>query len=484
MSNEIPQTAPSGSSSLGQECKKLGYSLYVWQSENRLECRLTYVPHDQGSMINRTELLQYLAQYTVKEEFLITDAINQFLVKAAAGQALTRELIAIGVAPVDGNNEELIMTAQASVSVTHVTDKNAKESIDLHNVQTFINVQVGDEIARIRPLDHGIAGRALTGKPIPAEPGKPLQLKIGEHIESVQDETGIRLIARVAGRVCQASGEIDVSQEYVIAGDVNFRIGSIDFNGFVEVRGDILDDFNVHATKGLKVSGNIGVCTITSQGDISFCGMDGGDKGVIRCGGNLKANFIHDVDVECDGDVEIDVEIHNCRVKTLGKLIVNKGAITGGSCSARGGIQTLKSGSAASVRTALRAGADYRHADRIDQLLADLEENSAQSGQTDSLNDLEALRQQRKLLTEELKELKNRSAEFANPKINVKKILYDNSYLRLGSSPWERVDERDGPFSVIENSLEGGFRFLGMTSLDVKAADIEKAFIQHEAGKS
>jgi len=41
-------------------------------------------------------------------------------------------------------------------------------------------------------------------------------------------------------------------------------------------------------------------------------------------------------------------------------------------------------------------------------------------------------------------------------------------------------DGRNGPFSIIENTLEGGFRYLGMTNLSVKATDIEESFIQQQ----
>jgi hypothetical protein len=96
---------------------------------------------------------------------------------------------------------------------------------------------------------------------------------------------------------------------------------------------------------------------------------------------------------------------------------------------------------------------------------------------------MEILRKARAELTESLMAILNRSVEKANPKINVKTILYDNTFLRVGLNVKEKVDERDGPFSVIENSVEGGLRFLSMTSLDVRATDIELAFIREYARK-
>jgi uncharacterized protein (DUF342 family) len=461
---------------LGKEFKKLGFSLFVWISDDKLECRCSYVPREQGNMMTRAELDGFLAESGVKIG-IVAEMVDEFSVKAAAGQALNMISVASGIPPVAGKDGWFSYTAQSSVTVSRVVDES--EKVDLHNVQTFINVMPGDEIGCINPPVPGTPGRGVTGHIILTPPPKPFTIKIGEHVRSSED--GINIIATAAGRVCAGSGEISVAQEYIVSGDVNFRVGSIVFNGFVEVRGDILDDFNVTAVKGLRVSGNIGDCNIKSDGDISFCGMDGMGKGTIECGGTLTANFIHESTVECAGDVVIDVELHNCHVKALGRIMVNKGAIAGGSYTALRGIETKKAGSASSIKTALRAGFDYRDMPELEKIAVELEQNTRQMEQSSSFQDLEELRKARAEFTERLSVIRSHSADKANPKINVKTILYDNTFLRLGMTAKEKVDERDGPFSVIENTIEGGLRFLSMTSLDVSASDIELAFIREFA---
>lgn len=462
----------------GIETKRLGYSLYVWLSDDKLECRCSYVPTGQGSMITRDELMAALTSSGVKEGF-VAETVDDFTLRAAAGQALTMVLLASGAPPIAGQDGWLSYTAQPSITDTYVI--NESSSVDMHNVQTFINVMSGDEIGRIIPPEPGVPGRSVTGQIIPPVQGKPMNLKIGDKINVQED--GTLLVAGAAGRVCVASGEISVAEEYVVAGDVNFRVGSIVFNGFVEVRGDILDGFNVTAAKGLRVRGNIGACQIKSDGDISFCGMDGMEKGSVECGGTLTANFIHESTVTCVGDILADVEIHNCHVNSLGRIVVNKGAIAGGSYTALGGIETKKVGSHASIKTTLRAGFDYRDKPEFKRIADELEKNSAHMEQTGSFQDMEGLRKVRAELTDQLIAIRNSSKERANPKINVKAMLYDNTFLRLGMTAKEKADEREGPFSVIENTIEGGLRFLSMTSLDIKAADIELAFMREHANR-
>ena len=457
----------------GSEIKKLGYSLYMRIPDNGLECRCSYVTHDQGSMMTGDELTAFLKQYNVREG-IDQAAFDDFVVKAAAGQQQVDVLLAAGIPPVVGADEYISLSVVPSVAV-HSGDEEIT-SVDMHIVQTFINVSAGDEIGRIIPAGPGLPGRSIMGQTIPPQPGKPMKCTIGKNIRT--EENGTLLIAAATGRFCQSAGEISVEEEYVVKGDVNFRIGSINFKGVVEVRGDVLDHFDVTASKGLTVTGNIGVCNIVSDGDVTFCGMDGQDKAIITCGGTLRAHFIHDVIVECAGDVIVDVEIHNCTIRTLGRIIVDKGAISGGSCIALGGIEAKKLGSASSQHTKLHAGVDYHDIELLEGLFASLAETQEKAKKSQSLTEITELRKTSAALPDSIMAIRNKADSRANAKINAKAVMYENVHLTVGSVTEEIHEQKDGPLSVIENSIEGGLRFLSMTSLDVKATDIELAFVR------
>lgn len=472
--NDKPQ-ASAGPSIAGIEVKRLGYSLYIRVPDNRLECRCSYVPREQGSMMTRDELAGFLKQYNVKEG-IDQHAFDDFAVNAAAGKQQIDVLIAAGTPPLNGADAYLEMIVEPS-KVVHEGDDEVT-NIDMHIVQTFINVSKDDQIGRIIPAQPGQPGRDLLGVAIPAQDGKPFALKIGKNIRT--EEEGALLIADSCGRFCQTSTEVSVEEEYVVSGDVNFKVGSITFKGFVDVRGDVLDNFNINVTKGLRVSGNIGVCDITSEGDVTFCGMDGQDHGKITCGGTIRAHFIHDATIECAGDVLVDVEIHNCHIKSGGRVIVDKGAISGGSCIALGGIEAKKVGSPASVKTHLIAGVEYHDLEELEGLFAAVKDNHEKASQSQSLHEIEELRKERALLTDRIQAIRSKVYEVANAKINVKAVLYDCVHLTLGTVNEEIFEQKDGATSIIENTIEGGLRFLSMTSLNVKATDIELAFIREQ----
>ncbi len=457
----------------GSEIKKLGFSLYLKIPDTRLECRCSYIPHNQGSMITRDELLTYLKQYNVREG-IDQEAFDDFLVKAAAGKQQVNVLLVAGTPPVAGEDECIALSVNSSAAV-HAGEEVSTD-VDMHIVQTFVNVATGEEIGRIIPAGAGTPGRDITGMTIAPQAGKPLKVTIGKNIRT--EENGTLLIAAATGRFCQSAGEISVEEEYIVKGDVNFRVGSIDFKGVTEVRGDVLDNFDVTSTKGITVTGNIGACNIISDGDIAFCGMDGQERGRIVCGGTLRAHFIHDAVVECAGDVIVDVEIHNCTIRTLGRIVADKGAISGGSYIALGGIEARKLGSGASVHTRLHAGADYRVVGQLEQLFAELTDlqNKAKEPHTPS----EAAEIQRACadLTVSILAIRDTTDPSANAKINAKAVLYENVQLTLGDTTEMIHEQKDGAFSVIENSIEGGLRYLSMTGLNVKATDIEQAFMR------
>ena len=83
-------------------------------------------------------------------------------------------------------------------------------------------------------------------------------------------------------------------------------------------------------------------------------------------------------------------------------------------------------------------------------------------------------------ITARTQEVRSRTYDCCNPKINVKKALYEGVNITLGIITDNINGERKGPLSVIENTIEGGFRFLGMTPLSFKAQMIEQTFIQQQ----
>jgi len=455
----------------GVKVEQAGYTLYLQIPDNYLECRCSYLPHAQGAMLTSDELADTLKKHGVLET-IDQQACEDFVVMAAAGRQQLDVLLACGTPPVVGTDEYFQLTAP-STTVMHSDDYDGVR-VDMYHVTTFVNVVTGDEIGRIIPVVPGIPGRNIKGVTIVSQPCKALKYKLGKNIHL--DEDGV-LSATAVGRFSQVGGEFSVEEEFVVKGDVDFNVGIINFKGFVVVRGDVLDHFDITATKGLTVSGNIGVCSIVSDGDISFCGMDGQDRGSIVCGGTLHAHHIHATAIECSGDVIVEVEIHDCSIKTLGRIVVNKDSISGGSCIAQGGIEANKLGSPSARHTSLLVGVDYHYVEELKRLLLELTATQDEIGEAGSLEEITELRKRAAILSERIANLRHKTVAAANAKINVKKMLHENVQMLLGDVTETVQEFRDGPLTIVENTSDGGLRFIPMSSMDVKATDIELACI-------
>jgi uncharacterized protein (DUF342 family) len=153
--------------------------------------------------------------------------------------------------------------------------------------------------------------------------------------------------------------------------------------------------------------------------------------------------------------------------------------LTGGEYFALAGVECATLGSVTSLRTRVVAGVHYGDLEELNDLFNELkmlvaEFNAAPKGTVD----LKEFAGKRAAITKRTQDVRSRTHEQCNAKVNVKKMLYEGVNITLGLICDNVREEHTGPVSIIENSVEGGFRFLGMTPLSFNAHMIEQTFIQ------
>ena len=460
------------------EIKRYGYRLEFLISADGVDCYCTYEPSDTGGTpLTESDLQDFLTQFKIREG-IIPEAVAALLNSAASGRLLAGLLLAHGEPMVPGEDGYIVLAVSDELAKEQ-NDEDDDGTIDLRHVQSFLNVEAGDLVATIHAPGPGLPGKTVHGKVVAQQPGAPVKLQLGKNVRLTDD--GVSIYAEAMGRVYCSGHEVSVEDLYVVAGDVDFKVGNITFKGFVEIKGDVLDGFTVKATKGIKVLGIIGVCSIESDGDVFLVGMNGQGKGTVRCGGKLNTNFINDTSIECTGDISAEVEIRNCHIRCLGAVRVNKGGLAGGECIALAGIESGSLGNVSSLRTRVIVGVHYHDLEELNLRFNDLKElianfSAAPKGEVDPRE----FAKSRTAITEQIQEIRSRSYELCNPKINVRKKLYEGVSITLGTLNDTVREERKGPLSMIENTIDGGFRFLGMTELSFKASAIEKTFVQQK----
>lgn len=225
------------------------------------------------------------------------------------------------------------------------------ETIDLHVVSQFINVRAGQVLCELPPPPK--EGRSVYGHCIPAATC-PFQL--GDRV-GLDPKNFSRVVALQAGCVRFVKGRLSIEQQLEIPGDLDFKIGNIDFFGDVTIHGNVLDGFYIKSAKSIVIDGVVGVATIEAAENLTIKGgVNGGHKGKLLCGGDLQAHYLHMVSVECGGDVLIDVECHDSMVLAAGSMTVSRGGIIGGKVMAGTDISAGFLGAEMCVATTVHAG--------------------------------------------------------------------------------------------------------------------------------
>jgi len=475
------------------------YTLRIEAHNNLLECRGSITVHDTSNSISPADLISILRNHDITTTVDL-EQVAIFCTEAAQGEDPEQFVLAQGKPPIHGQDgwfELIVATGKDAPDRA----EDARGKIDFKRVQTFTNVDPDQHIGTIHPPTEGEAGHTITSEAVPPLAGKPCQTRAGSGV-NIDKESG-HAIAQQAGRAIFDNNMLSVVDEFVVNGDVDLKVGHISFNGFVDIKGDILDDFNISATKGINVTGAVGVCEISSEGPITIGAMAGKGRGKIIGSSTLHARYLNRVNVECRGDVIITHETRNSTIKSTGRVVVGKGLITGGEIVALEGIEVKTLGAQAGAKTSVTSGIYFPEADRLNFLRNQVKNLVSQlkriSTTLKSLNK-KPLTNQRKALREAIElrigiltqrqvnldtereelaeELLNFAAEdhpTANPKINVLGLLKEGVLINLGESHEEITTEISGPVSIVENPQQGGLRYLMFSPLQINADDLDSA---------
>lgn len=286
--------------------------------------------------------------YGVKEETI------KALYEQKQREYCTDILIAEGEAPRHGTD--------AYIEYFFNTDLNAKPSlnedgsVDFFHLNTVCGCSKGEMLARIIPADEGEIGHNVCGDVIRPRNVKRVTLKFGKNIELSEDKLSIT--SMVDGHVTLVDDKVFVSNVLELE-NVDSSTGNIDYEGSVEVRGNVLTNFEVRARGDIVVRGVVEGARLIAGGDIIIQrGANGMNKGVLASKGNVVSKFLENITVSASGYVSSESILHSVvyagtEVTVSGK----RGFITGGHICATNQVSTKILGSVMGASTVVEVGA-------------------------------------------------------------------------------------------------------------------------------
>ncbi|MCX6127154.1 MAG: FapA family protein, partial [Proteobacteria bacterium] len=231
--------------------------------------------------------------------------------------------------------------------------------LDIREAQQRTLVQEGQLIAEIRYKKMPSAGRTITGQVLQA-PLEELKIQIGEGI--AQYEAG-KFYASTDGIPIFDQDTLSVSKVFVHNGDVDLKSGNIRFDGPVEIKGSIDTGATVRVKGPLLIHGMIRGGHVYCQESIEVKqGIVTTERGLVKCKGNLKAEFIENSRIQCGGTLKVNKAILNSQVYVAHSIVVvSDGGIAGGGLiSCREALVSNNIGFPSGARTKLILGVDVR----------------------------------------------------------------------------------------------------------------------------
>lgn len=263
------------------------------------------------------------------------------------------------------------------------------DNLDIRGSQQRNLVKENQLIAEIRYKTPPRMGTDVLGNRTNPTDNEDFVVHIGDGVE--ERKPG-KFYACFDGMPTIKRNKIQLNRILIHDGDVNLKSGDINFDGPVEIRGNVDNGASVKATGDILIVGNINVANVVSGGNIVVNGgVVTSHDGSVFAHGNIKANFIENSVVRCGKNLQIHKAILNSMVISGGKIEVkdkSSGVIAGGTLSCFEMMQTGKLGFKVGNHTILKLGVDWKS-----ELSCEIRRNRIETLESVQASDRAALRE-------------------------------------------------------------------------------------------
>ena len=365
-----------------QEEYFFGEDILVEIPQYEMEARVKLLPPETGgASIDFSTALEKVQSAGVVHG-LDEEALRNVLDEKKYNESI---VVAKATMPVDGENGKLVFNFQ-----TDPTTGRPKEledgKVDYKSLDLFVPCSEGQLLASRTLATEGTAGTTVKGKTIKQRPGKNVLLPKGKNVIINEDKTEMH--AQSAGMVEFIHGSVNVTNIYMIDGDVDVGVGNIDFDGSVQVSGNVLSGHVIKATGGVVIGGVVEASEIISGGNVEVKrGMKGMDRGRIEAAGSISMLYIERGTAVAGGSITVDASIHS--LIEAGESLYAKGkrgSIIGGRAIAADEIVANSIGSVSQTQTEVEVGVMPQKRAKLSQLEREMEKLNIEMGKLDQLD--------------------------------------------------------------------------------------------------
>ncbi|ADU30730.1 DUF342 domain-containing protein [Evansella cellulosilytica] len=293
-------------------------------------------------------------------------------------------LIAEGTPPIKG--EDAFLKPEILTKEKQLQEIDDDEPINLREVMEIPSVSKGTVIGVKVERTAEINGTNVLGQEIKAQPGRDLKLRQGKNTRVSED--GKEIVATLDGQLSIEPKVIHVYPVYEVNGDLDLKVGNIDFVGNVNIRGNVPAGFKIVAKGDIRVRGSVEAAELIAGGSIFVeQGIVAQGKGLLQAKGDLHTSFINQGIVKVEGDVHVSQSILHSTIHAQGNVYCKerRGNIVGGNISAVKGIEVNEVGNSMSTPTSLYLGISQEMLQKQKQLEKKLKQLNDENGKLELL---------------------------------------------------------------------------------------------------
>ncbi len=287
---------------------------------------------------------------------------------------------------------------------------------DYYELKLINRVKAGDWLGERIEATEGFPGRTVTGTALKTTKGKNFPLLYDKNsVYEVLINNKTVLYSKFNGAANYVDGKITISNHLEIDGDVDFNTGNIEFDGYVTVKGTVMDGFSIVATKDIEINSPLGLGNVKEikslEGSIFIKGgIVAKDHIQISAKNDIFTKFANNVTLKCGGIAHIGFYCINSNVSAKEVFIESiKGNIIGGNIKAEMKVIAPVIGSTLEVKTVVEVTGFNRNA-----LTEELE---------GVIKKMDNLRNEQALIKQELSNISQKEMSPVELKIYNKKFL-------------------------------------------------------------
>lgn len=417
---------------------------------------------------------------------LLDEAIEQVV---AAGEAHHQQ-VAQGRDVVNGEDGKLqCLIEMVKERHPHLDERGVADYRDLGGIVT---VRQGERLMQKINPTQGEAGENVLGQVIPAKPGKEAMFAPQLKGATVDPQDPAFLIAEIPGQPLLVSNGMVVEPTIVLA-SVDLTSGNIDFEGTVNISGDVHAGMSIRATGDIHVGGTVEAAILDAGGDVVVKGgvighgevhehPDANKKSMIarvHCGSSFSARFVENASIEVGNSIMVDELVMQSELAAVNQIVVGKpgsghGRIIGGVVEATLLVQAAVIGSPAGVKTRVMVGTNPYLQDKLRQAEKLLVEKSHELDEIVKLikfiedhperikpeiqqkaeNTFLALHQVIEMALQDKDELARQVELSEEARVVVEKTLFGNVQVEIGGKiHWVDLQRNNGTFSLKDDEV-------------------------------